>query len=322
MKKRVKRFFTGKASGEDIEKVFDWFFDEEAGQRITGFLKKQAPPAAQKELDLHTSFQSIKSAIAKDDHSPATSRSIGTALLKIAATLLLIVGAAFILHHFVLSTPGRTVAEVEQIIKSTEPGQKLTVFLADGSKAILNSASSIEYKATFQQDSIRLIRLTGEAFFDVAHDQSKPFIVEASGVSTTALGTSFNVLARHEDQVEVSLVTGKVAVSGASGRLLLEAGERARYASGVLAKDSFDADRVIAWKEGTLIFQQASLQSVLRDLEMWYGVRIAVSSQPANASTYTGVFSNRSLKEVLDGMAYVYGFDYDMENKNVTIVFH
>jgi ferric-dicitrate binding protein FerR (iron transport regulator) len=122
--------------------------------------------------------------------------------------------------------------------------------------------------------------------------------------------------------VEVSLVTGKVAVSGASGRLLLEAGERARYASGVLAKDSFDADRVIAWKEGTLIFQQASLQSVLRDLEMWYGVRIAVSSQPANASTYTGVFSNRSLKEVLDGMAYVYGFDYDMENKNVTIVFH
>jgi len=326
MKKIIKQFFAKKASKEDIQKVFDWFFDDQAGQRVFDDLNDDAFEKPDKTWEGKQNFQRIRRTI---NEPPARNtkeqRSMDISFwAKVAASVVILIGAAMAFHQMTAHFEKPEIARVEQVTKATVAGQKLTVFLPDGSKVMLHASTSITYNKTFDQDSTRSIQMSGEAFFDVAHNPDKPFIVEANGVFTKALGTSFNVFAREKIPTKIALVTGKVEVAHQENTpLVLNSGEQAVASTkGKILKKTFDIEEVIAWKNGTLIFSETPFPEAVGQLELWYGVTIDIKNQPGVTSGYSGVYTNKSLEEVLEGMAFVYDFDFEINEKDAVIIFN
>lgn len=211
--------------------------------------------------------------------------------------------------------PGISMSEV---IKTNPKGQKSTIILSDGSRVILNSESSISYPKQF--GSTREIKLIGEAFFEVTQDVAKPFIVRTGNLSTTALGTSFNI--RHypdERNSYVSLATGKVLVKVQEGsneiQDILVPGEQviSKKDQVSLQKINYNYKDVFLWKEKVIYFNHADWATITNTLERWYGVTIS-SNEPLRMVDYTGQFDNQSLDLVLKSLSYSLGFNYNQNS--------
>ncbi len=248
-------------------------------------------------------------------------------VLKVAAILTggLVIGVA-VRYTVLTEKPVQLSIQVPgEIIKENPPGQKSTTFLSDGSKVILNSASSIRYNKTFSTDR-REIHLVGEAFFEVERDETRPFIVTSGNVSTTALGTSFNIKAFPDDpDIEVSLTEGKVKVSDPLEEIILAPGQQATYSIDTrqTTTSSFDTKKVLSWKDKTLYFESNTFNEVKNVLERWYGVEIIVNDVTArrNEKHYYGEYKNQSLETVLKAMSFSKHFSYSIKDSVVTIDF-
>lgn len=246
---------------------------------------------------------------------------------SIAASLLIIM--SFVAAYFWVTA--NTLPEVEQrewVIKENPYGQRSTIYLSDGTEVILNAGSQLKYYDKFSEDK-RKVMLTGEAFFQVAKDISRPFEVITENIVTKALGTSFNVKAFPNEPIQVSLVTGKVVVNdkGRNGKeeLILQPGESAVYDlenPGLLKKEYFDEQRVLSWKEGIIYFQEADEKAVYTTLERWYGVNIKTLNTSPRTWDFTGEIKNMSLDQFLQSLSYTMNFNYHIENKQVTIEYH
>ncbi|MEQ6118014.1 FecR domain-containing protein [Reichenbachiella sp. MALMAid0571] len=249
---------------------------------------------------------------------------------KIAAVLIIgVLIGIFVQKYLPELNDGGTIEISRKIIKANPSGQKSTVFLSDGSKVILNSESKIEYERNFGNGK-REITLTGEAFFEVAKDKSRPFTVTTGTITTTALGTSFNIRAyENSAEIEISLATGKVRVDDiglkSTGKeTYLSPGEKAHYSmkNGLMVKSEFNIRKTLAWKEGVLYFQNDTLEDILQNLERWYGVEIHVLRAPAQPkSHFSGEFNNQSLETVLKAIGFSKNFNFDIKDKIVTIDF-
>ena len=176
--------------------------------------------------------------------------------------------------------------------------------------------------------------MEGEGFFQVAKDKKRPFSVYTGNVSTTAVGTSFNIRYSRNDSIsKISLVTGVVKVklitnTGKEEEILLKPGEevKCRIDQGTFDKEKFDLMAVVGWKDNILYFKESGLNEVVKKLESWYGVNIELVGDPENKNTsdwsYTGQFKNQSLEKVLKGLSYTKNFQYKIDGKNVKIIFN
>ena len=245
--------------------------------------------------------------------------------LAAAIALVLVSGGAYfyISHH--LAQENREVVLKPGILqtKSTEPGQKLTIHLGDGSVAILNASSSITYPKKFTGNT-RSVQMQGEVFFEVAHDEKKPFVVSTSKLNTTALGTSFNIRAYDDDHQQISLVTGKVKVVPQDTDLVnyLEPGEEIILRDGALSTAKFDVLTKVLWKEGIIYFDSTPLEECFETLEQWYGVEFLVRGlDPGKTLKVSGRFDNDYLANVLNSISYTHEFDYEIDKERVHITF-
>lgn len=211
-------------------------------------------------------------------------------------------------------------------ITNTNPkGKKTKVMLEDGSVVYLNSQSSITYPENFKSD--RTIKLDGEAYFEVVKDPEHPFEVEANGILTTALGTSFNISTFNENQqVAVTLLTGKVKLNqhGKDAYIELNPGEESLLSpdSPQMEKHQVSAADRILWIEGILKFDEATLDEMVEILERWYGVAITVNRHP-KALRASGVFDNQeSLRNVLNVMSKTLEFEFVMDDQVITLNFN
>lgn len=211
---------------------------------------------------------------------------------------------------------------IKHIEKSTQKGQKLTAFLPDGSRVMLNSNSKISYIQSFH-DAERVVMLEGEAFFEIEKDTLRPFKVISNGITTTALGTSFNIDCRAGEKVEVSLVSGKVAVRNENEKyVILNPGEMAiAMKSGKLEIDKFEYLETIAWKDGILVFCNSTFTDIVEKLELWYGVNIYVHGSIEEDFHFKATYDGHTLNEVLQGIAYVQYFEHSIKGDVVEINF-
>lgn len=213
----------------------------------------------------------------------------------------------------------------EYVEHRTIPGVKSHLTLTDGSLVILNSGSELKYIKNFEKGR-REVHLKGEAFFRVARDSLRPFIVNSRETTTTALGTSFNVKAYEGETVDVSLLTGKVAINTdglLEEPLLLLPGEALKIDAETdrLLKTNFDQDLVIGWTKKLLLFQQTPLIEAIRVLENWYGVRIQIKNQPRDQVLLSGRFQDETLENVLEGLRFSARFEFTIDKENVNIIF-
>lgn len=219
---------------------------------------------------------------------------------------------------------GETVQEqITYVQKSNPRGVKSTIQLPDGSKVVLNSESTIRYRDGFSGD-VRSIELSGEAYFEVVENKSKPFEVTAGGYRTRALGTSFNVRAFPVEQtVQVSLVDGRVSVQDnmvtTSKPLVLDPGHYVQIGPDhAISSGTFDPLAVTGWKDGMLVFRDADFNTVIRTLERWYDVTFQYDGIPSGWN-FDGHFSNAYLEDVLFAISHAEDVQYEMNNDKIKL---
>jgi transmembrane sensor len=159
---------------------------------------------------------------------------------------------------------------------TTPRGGQFRLALPDGSEVWLNAASSIKYPTAFTGKD-RKVEITGEAYFEIAHDASKPFKVRVNGMEVNVLGTHFNINAYHDEAfVNTTLLQGKVSLTKAGAVALLRPGQQARVDNtrSISVLNNVDVDQVVAWKNGYFSFEKADLQTVMRQIARWYDVDI------------------------------------------------
>jgi transmembrane sensor len=249
--------------------------------------------------------------------------------LGIAASLLLVFSVSYI---FYFNQPLENeikdfeVEELTAITKLTPRGNKKIISLPDGSTVVLNSDSKLTYGSDFSRN--RIINLEGEGFFEVKKDEAHPFTVITGKISTTALGTSFNVRAYGESSdIQVSLASGKVRVQNTEDENLIEInpGEAVDFSNKqqTLQKHQIDISKVLNWKEGILHFDKVPFHQVILELERWYGVEISLSgTKKVLEYKCTGTFKKHEyLSNVLKVLSYSLDFEYEINENQVELKF-
>ena len=206
-------------------------------------------------------------------------------------------------------------------IFSTPKGEGFAFVLPDGSKVRLNSSTKISIPANFNEGS-REISLEGEAFFDVAHNASKPFKIHTGKDEIRVLGTAFNVKAYSADrQIFTTLVRGSVSVSTANKNLLLSPGEQSFSdpATGNLTKKKVDVDQFIGWMNGYFKFVDEPVQGILNELMKWYDIK-EVRYETKNTEKFTAsIKRSKSLAEVLKNIQGVSDLQFIIEEGRIVV---
>lgn len=217
------------------------------------------------------------------------------------------------------------VSQMTYEVREAPPGLKTSFRLADGSHVTLNSGSKLSYLKEFAPDKRELF-LEGEAYFEVAKDSLRPFVVHTDRISTKALGTSFNIKAFPHENQAISLITGSVMVElqgDETPGLLLTPGKGVVMdaESGAVRETPFEASYVLAWTQKTIHFEDTPISEVIRTLENWYGINISVKSKPSPLMKVSGVFRNQSIEGVLEGLSYSARFEYTIEQNQIKLNF-
>ncbi|MCG8387747.1 MAG: DUF4974 domain-containing protein [Cytophagales bacterium] len=319
----IGKKLAGELKDNESLQLNDWISQNPDNQRIFQILKKSweldthQPPGGHKDR----LFAKVVSGI--DDHSfRHQDNGITRRFLKYAvgALLFFLVGILLSKQDFFSPYLPQKVALIK---KENLNGQKSTIHLPDGSKVFLNGGSKLTYPSSFEKNT-REVELMGEAYFDVVSDPNYPFVVRALGVEIKAIGTEFNVNVLNEN-VTVGLVEGNVEVILTESRensLMLKPGEMAFMdEKKELIKSHFSIEKMGGWKDGRLIFSDASIEEVIHKLERWYGVEIFLRGPAAQEEwEYNGEFKDERLRQVLNSMSFIQDFDYIINDKQVTIL--
>lgn len=164
---------------------------------------------------------------------------------------------------------------------ATSRGQMYPLVLSDNSRVWLNSASSIRFPVSFAKNE-RRIEVTGEAYFEIAHDASRPFTVSVNGAAITVLGTKFNVNAyTNEGPLKTTLLEGSVRIKNAGSLALLKPGQQAIVTdNGIKTSMDIDADKIVAWKNNRFYFKNDDIETVMRHIARWYDVDVEFKNVP------------------------------------------
>ena len=169
-------------------------------------------------------------------------------------------------------------------------GGEFCLTLSDGTRAWLNSETSIQYPVVFGAKERRVF-IQGEAYFEVAKDAKKPFTVQFMSSSVTVFGTSFNIRAYPEEkQSQTTLAEGSVRIYSPGSSILLKPGEQAEVnaLSGEMVKKEVEVKTFTSWKDGRFVFEQEPLENIMRTLERWYDIRVIFRDEGAKRISLSG----------------------------------
>jgi ferric-dicitrate binding protein FerR (iron transport regulator) len=325
----LERFFKKECSAQEAKKVILWLRDKENSNEVEAMMSSRWHGTSE-ETDLPTNLNEIYSNILEEianDKIKTRKLPVRKMYMGIAASIIFLIVSLSTFYVYQLSNSNAGINAVE-IAKITNRGEKLTTKLPDGTLVTLNSESKLVFPQAFTGDT-RIVSLEGEAYFNVAKDASKPFIVRSGPVETRAIGTAFNVLADPaNDRIIVSLIGGKVEVNSnletSPEKYMLLPGDGIEYSSDGIYRQrmAFDDHVVTAWKDGVLVFNDDDVDALKRKIEKWYGVSVSFTNRPSKNWKFTSEYKNENLENVLEGLKYSKDINYVIENDNVEISFN
>lgn len=184
---------------------------------------------------------------------------------------------------YTIASGGALPANIDYNTVSTPNGGQYQVILPDGTKVWLNSASSLRYPTRFE-GSQRLVTLTGEGYFEVAHNNIMPFIVNCANQSVRVLGTHFNIHSYPNEAVVTTLLEGSVKVKSTANNIhrefTLKPGQQLTHLEGQFNVSPADIARNVAWKNGQFIFHNTDLTTIMREVQRWYDVKVDLVGLP------------------------------------------
>ncbi|WP_188315920.1 FecR family protein [Chitinophaga agrisoli] len=211
-------------------------------------------------------------------------------------------GARVMLSQGTLAYDAQNAGTVSYNTLSTPRGRLFQLVLPDGSAVWLNAASSITFPTRFAGNE-RIVTLTGEAYFDIRPDAAKPFRVKlANNTTVQVLGTAFNINAYdNESAITATLISGRVQVNGiGNNSRVLQPGYQASlsYTAAGIQVSRADTSQVLAWKNGIFNFDNADVQTVMKQLERWYNIEVQYENGVPAISFGGKMDRNLSLKNI------------------------
>ncbi|WP_461790554.1 FecR family protein [Pedobacter sp.] len=203
---------------------------------------------------------------------------------------------------------------------STPVGSNYQVVLSDGTKVWLNAKTTLKFPAVFKGAN-RQVELSGEAYFEVAHNEKQPFLLTAKGMTVQVLGTHFNVSAYNDDQlVKASLLEGSIKANHQAKSLLLLPGQQAVLSESKLSQNGFNEDDVMAWRSGYFIFRNEPIQEIMKEISRWYHIEVDYQGDLTKEEFGGKYLKSSSLKELLSSLELTGTVKFKMEGRRVTVM--
>ena len=263
----------------------------------------------------------LNSILAKSDNLMPMHRKHDS-WLKVAAVVAFIIVSGAGLYLFLDS---QTSFVASQQADAEVAQQHQFIKLPDGSKVILNNNSKLEFPDSFSGKNSREVYLTGEAFFDIAHDAAKPFIVHTGKISTAVLGTAFNIKAYpDQDDITVTVTRGRVKVSNEARVLgILSPDDQITFNknSEKSTQHAVQSKEVITWAEKDIYFDDVSMLEAAKQLEERFQTKIDFSNENIKACRFTATFvKGEDLHQILDVICAFNQAKYTLnENGNIEV---
>lgn len=317
------RFFDRTANGDELQKLMQWLEESDEHKRIFNEFNEshQYADISVKGwiYDTDANWKQLKSRIKPEQIKIVTRRQFNW--LNAAAVIAILITVGTLAHLFFNQSESDYSNQVVNVI--APPGQRSQIILQDGTTVWLNSGSELAYVYKAKEKR-RVVTLEGEAFFDVAKDKDKPFIVETDGVDLVVYGTRFNVHSyADENTIETTLEEGSVGVKVHSNgkEWLMKPGQQCVFnkVSQSIELEEANIQFFTAWTDNKLIFDDNTFKEVVRKLERWYGVTIELDEKLSTTQRFTMTLSDESLKEALDLIKITTPLKYSINGKQVTI---
>lgn len=278
-KELLHKFFAGTATLEEKEAIMHWMESDPGNKQ---FLLKERK--LYNAVLLHGEDKQVQQQAGRQQYF--LHRGIAR-FLRVAAMIVV----AFGLGYFWQSE--KTEGSIAMQTISVPAGQCVNVTLPDGSNIWLNAQTTIQYPVSFNKEN-RQVKLDGEAYFDVAKDSKRPFIVNTKECSVEVLGTKFNIDAySSRDKFETVLMEGSVKVSmldDPTQAVSLKPNNKVYRSNGKLLTQKVSNYERYRWKEGLICFVDEPFKVVMEDFEKFYGLTIVVNNQKVTQYLYTGKF--------------------------------
>ena len=335
---------------KELEQLYKSLFSERVQDTADGQLNAEQAYATH-FVKMQIGQQFDQAATREEEETPVRSRKIGW--LSAAAAAVLIVSILF-LYPLFNRKQARSLTEQTDSNKNeifTKKGSKTNILLPDGTQVWLNADSKITYPDNFR-GAIREVQLTGEAFFDVVKDKTRPFVIHTRTVDIKVLGTAFNVRSYPgEKKTETSLIRGLVEVTlvdRPDKKIILRPNQKLSVDNAMLASQStqepshspelpvtgmpgiklekitlMSADSsavATAWVNNKLVFDDEPFEQVAFKIERWYNVNMVISDEALKNLRFSAVFEKESLQEVMEALRMTTGrFAYSIKNEQVTV---
>ncbi len=316
----IRRVLNETATQKDAVEVAAWLATDEGQAWLSGEMDADADKFAKGTVPLLEGIQTEELLRRIDRIIDRVRRR--RLLFRAAAILLpcaLILGMWFNMNSrlggMLFSTP-----EMEQT--ASLRGERREIIFQDGSKVFLNAGTTISYPQHFGLAERRVV-LNGEAYFEVAPNARRPFVVEIGRAAVKVLGTSFNVKAYDtEPKVDVVLIEGKVEFSDGMQQFMMAPSQRLVFDKAGGTVEIFDdqhAAHSALWRKNTLAFRDAPLQEVIATLERWYDVQFEVRDDAAYKSTFSLQTPQLPLPELLGEMQNISDVRFEIDGTLVRV---
>lgn len=316
----IAKYLEGNCTPVETKEVEDWINTNPNNQKTFQRLKtiweetgKVRPLSEVQETE--AAWQKLSAKIKSSPKAAPKWKTLSFILPRASAAVL--VFTSVIMFYFFQTNNGTQLANMIEI--STQKGEKRQLALADGSKVWLNAESTIKYPEKFDGDT-RTILLEGEAYFDVAHNPSKPFKVNTGDITTTVLGTEFNVLAYPEQKsITVALDNGKVAVSNDDKEMLLEPGKEVNYNKQTQKFNKTDiTNNHNQWRNSVLELNNIPLEKAVIVIERWFNEKVVIDNSRLKGCLITASFKKPDIQSVLEVVTSI----LSIENEKINGVYH
>nr|WP_121274138.1 FecR family protein [Pedobacter schmidteae] len=202
---------------------------------------------------------------------------------------------------------------------STAKGETYILILPDKSKVWMNAASTLTYTASLN-GAERRVRLEGEAYFQVAEDKTRPFVVETRKQTVQVLGTHFNINAyADEENVKTTLLQGSVKVFNQLDAKILKPGEQSSVRDHSISVAEVDTERMVAWKSNKFLFENDDIQYIMRMIARWYDVEVVYAGEMPREKFGGGVSRFDNVSQVLKILESTGGVHFKLEGRRIFV---
>lgn len=314
-KEIIERYHEGTCTAAEEKAVERWLQEAKAEQSY--------PPAVDMDRMQKEAWQGFEKKyrpLPPPLHSQKASSSVW---LRggIAAGICFLIAFAYGYYSYqagIIAFPGKK--QVDFIAVFAPKGKKKTLLLPDGSKVYLNAGSTLHYVKSFNDK--RLLILEGEAFFEVAKQPNKPFIVQTKNSQIDVLGTRFNLKSYlEENKTYVTVEEGCVRFSPDKRiqPIILTANKQATYQADNQHLDTLTTHNQIGWKTGYLVFDGDPLIEIVPVLERWYNIRITISDPKLYNYRIRGRYPSPSLQSLLEDLAFTTNIHFRINGSQITL---